>query len=310
VSACNLLSTWVTPCIPNFVLHFVSRSLEDCLNLYLEEEELTGDNQWYCEKCKEHTDATKKTDLWVLPPILIIHLKRFKCDAFGRAGRKNNATLKYPITGWDLSKAVRSRGGGTPVYDLYAVSNHLGSLGGGHYTAYALNRFDEQWYEFNDSTHRPIDPESTFGTSSSPYLLFYNRAASSADASPAKRGVLIRRQSVSQPELWPHSQVSEGQFRDFQRSTNLQTSSWDVLDSLKEEEGSKKPAAAKSQNTTANGNGAANKAPDQKKKSPGKKKHKKNKQTQQGKTKKKAKDPPSQPVRRSERLKQSKSYDT
>ena len=200
---------------------------------------MTGDNQWYCEKCKKHTDATKKTDLWVLPPILIIHLKRFKYDDFGRAGRKNEAALKYPISGWDLSKSIRSRGGGTPVYDLYAVSNHLGGLGGGHYTAYALNRFDDQWYEFNDSIYRTVDPYTTFETSSSPYLLFYNRVPALVDElHPSNpRGLLIRRQSVSRPELWPHAQVREGHFREFQRSNNAICSNVtrDRLDSLQEE---------------------------------------------------------------------------
>ena len=33
-------------------------------------------------------------------------------------------------------------------YDLYAVSNHYGGLGGGHYTAYAKN--GNKWFEFND----------------------------------------------------------------------------------------------------------------------------------------------------------------
>lgn len=219
-------------------------SLEDCLALYLEEEQLTGDNQWYCEKCKKHRDATKKTDIWVLPPILIIHLKRFKCDAYGRAGRKNDAVLQYPINNWDLSGATSSRGGGKPVYDLYAISNHLGGLGGGHYTAYALNRFNDQWYEFNDSTHRKVDPESTFARSSSPYLLFYNRAATSTteDAS-LSRGLLIRRQSVSRPELWPHAQVQEGHFREFQRSSKMNINNASTLGSLSEEGEDQKPAA-------------------------------------------------------------------
>jgi ubiquitin carboxyl-terminal hydrolase 8 len=53
-------------------------TLSDCLQAYLQEETLTGDNQWYCSKCQTHVDATKKTDLWIVPPILIIHLKRFK----------------------------------------------------------------------------------------------------------------------------------------------------------------------------------------------------------------------------------------
>jgi ubiquitin C-terminal hydrolase len=31
-----------------------------------------------------------------------------------------------------------------PIYDLYAISNHYGGLGGGHYTAYAKN--SSKWY--------------------------------------------------------------------------------------------------------------------------------------------------------------------
>lgn len=31
-----------------------------------------------------------------------------------------------------------------PIYDLYAISNHYGGLGGGHYTAYAKN--GGKWY--------------------------------------------------------------------------------------------------------------------------------------------------------------------
>ena len=38
---------------------------------------------------------------------------------------------------------------GTCVYDLVAVSNHVGYLGGGHYTACAKN--GGKWYNFNDS---------------------------------------------------------------------------------------------------------------------------------------------------------------
>ena len=39
-----------------------------------------------------------------------------------------------------------------PVYyDLYAVSNHYGSLNGGHYTATCLNSIKNKWYYFDDS---------------------------------------------------------------------------------------------------------------------------------------------------------------
>ncbi|VDK88138.1 unnamed protein product [Dibothriocephalus latus] len=42
------------------------------------------------------------------------------------------------------------------VYDLVAVSKHMGELGSGHYTAYARNRYEDKWYEFDDSFTRPL----------------------------------------------------------------------------------------------------------------------------------------------------------
>ena len=37
-------------------------------------------------------------------------------------------------------------------YNLIAVSNHYGGLGGGHYTAFAKNHIDKQWHYFDDSS--------------------------------------------------------------------------------------------------------------------------------------------------------------
>lgn len=51
--------------------------LEDCLNAFREEEMLQGDNKWYCGKCKDHVEALKKMDVYRLPNILVIQLKRF-----------------------------------------------------------------------------------------------------------------------------------------------------------------------------------------------------------------------------------------
>jgi ubiquitin carboxyl-terminal hydrolase 8 len=194
-------------------------SIEDCLDLYVEQENMVGVNQWYCSKCKQHRDATKKTDLWILPPILIVHLKRFRFNDYGHIGFKNNANIRYPIQQWDLSKFVLSRGSEPPLYDLYAVSNHVGDLGGGHYTACAKNRFDDQWYEFNDSSFRAISELELQRNSSSAYLLFYNRSQgdTSEGSSLDARMPLIRRQSVNRPDLWPHTQVMDSQFRNYSR---------------------------------------------------------------------------------------------
>lgn len=53
-------------------------SLRDCLNAFRTEETLDGDDKWYCSRCKEHKKALKKLDLFRLPPILVVQLKRFR----------------------------------------------------------------------------------------------------------------------------------------------------------------------------------------------------------------------------------------
>ena len=209
-------------------------SLMDCLDLYLDEETLKGADQWYCEKCKKHVDATKKTDLWILPPILIVHLKRFRYNDYGKVGSKNDAPIKYPVSQWDLSDSVRSKGGLDPIYDLYAVSNHMGSLGGGHYTALAMNRFDDVWYEFNDSRYRPVEPTIHKNHMKSAYVLFYNRSEGDLRGKPLnERMPMIRRQSVSRPDMWPHNQVENREtVRDFTRSSRRLNSGELIVPSL------------------------------------------------------------------------------
>lgn len=64
------------------------------------------------------------------------------------------------------------------IYDLFAISNHYGSLGGGHYTAYCkyimniyFRKDNEGWFEYDDSSFNRIS-ESSLAASSS-YVLFY-----------------------------------------------------------------------------------------------------------------------------------------
>lgn len=52
-------------------------TLNDCFELFTQCEELSDDNSWTCTKCKKQTNAYKKLSINTVPPILIIHLKRF-----------------------------------------------------------------------------------------------------------------------------------------------------------------------------------------------------------------------------------------
>jgi ubiquitin carboxyl-terminal hydrolase 4/11 len=122
-------------------------SLEDCLEEFGKEEILSANDAWYCPRCKEHRRASKKFELWKVPDILVIHLKRF--SAQGRLRDKLDVNVEFPIEGLDLTKRVADHEGKELLYDLFAVDNHYGGLGGGHYTAYARNFFDGCWYDYN-----------------------------------------------------------------------------------------------------------------------------------------------------------------
>lgn len=52
-------------------------TLKKCLEAFTREEELGEDEKYYCSSCKTLQLAVKKLQIWRLPPILIIHLKRF-----------------------------------------------------------------------------------------------------------------------------------------------------------------------------------------------------------------------------------------
>lgn len=51
---------------------------------------------------------------------------------------KLDTFVNFPIHDLNMSKYVKqtSRGDQHPMYELYAVINHYGGLGGGHYSAY------------------------------------------------------------------------------------------------------------------------------------------------------------------------------
>ena len=52
-------------------------TLVKCLEAFTRQEELGENEKYYCSSCKKHQLACKKLQIWRLPPILIVHLKRF-----------------------------------------------------------------------------------------------------------------------------------------------------------------------------------------------------------------------------------------
>ncbi|XP_010436897.1 PREDICTED: ubiquitin carboxyl-terminal hydrolase 10-like isoform X2 [Camelina sativa] len=157
-------------------------SLFSCLEAFLAEEPLGPDDMWFCPSCKEHRQANKKLDLWKLPDILVFHLKRFTYSRYLK--NKIDTFVNFPIQDLDLRKYVKNNNGQSYVYELYAVSNHYGGLGGGHYTAYAKLIDDNKWYHFDDSHVSSVN-ESEIKNSAA-YVLFYRIVRSETETKTAE----------------------------------------------------------------------------------------------------------------------------
>lgn len=150
-------------------------NLFDCFRLFVEEELLTGMDQYYCSKCKTHRDCTKSLAIFRFPKVLVIHLKRFSFGQYSRS--KLSADVRFPHD-LDLTRYQPAVMGSKNDlhYKLFAVSNHMGGTGGGHYTAHcnvSPDMNENSWYTFNDSSVSHVRADSIGGSSA--YVLFYRR---------------------------------------------------------------------------------------------------------------------------------------
>uniref|UniRef100_A0A8C9TTT7 Ubiquitin carboxyl-terminal hydrolase n=1 Tax=Scleropages formosus TaxID=113540 RepID=A0A8C9TTT7_SCLFO len=156
-------------------------ALRECIELFTTMETLGEHDPWYCPTCRKHQQATKKFDLWCLPRILVVHLKRF---SYNRCWRdKLDTVVDFPIRDLNMSEFVCDPKAGPYIYDLIAVSNHYGGMGGGHYTAYCKNKIDGKWYYFDDSSVSSATEDQI--VTKAAYVLFYQRRDEESPTKPA-----------------------------------------------------------------------------------------------------------------------------
>lgn len=98
--------------------------------------------------------------------------------------------VNFPVEGLDMRKHVIGlKNEPEPVYyDLYAVSNHYGSLNGGHYTAFCLNYPSGKWFNYNDSSVGSCSSKDIVTPGA--YLLFYRRRDMNPSETPSSPSFL------------------------------------------------------------------------------------------------------------------------
>jgi len=127
------------------------------------------------QKTKIAVEATKRITIDKLPPILILHLKRFIYDNIGGV-QKSHKYIEYPLT-LDLKKDHKLTEHGEGRYQLFAVSYHHGNTAtGGHYTCDVLHSSGD-WLRLDDTIVTKINHSKV--TDEKPdrvaYLLFYRQ---------------------------------------------------------------------------------------------------------------------------------------
>uniref|UniRef100_A0A914LGQ4 Ubiquitin carboxyl-terminal hydrolase n=1 Tax=Meloidogyne incognita TaxID=6306 RepID=A0A914LGQ4_MELIC len=145
--------------------------LKECLNTHFST--TTLDTPWDCPCCKSKQTATRTTKIWSLPKILIIHLKRFSFNS----GRfvKNEVDVHFDIENFDLAPYTHSKSTflQNKEYNLFAVTNHTGTLNSGHYTSNVKNLQNEnEWLHFDDENCTRIRNISSIVTKHA-FLLYY-----------------------------------------------------------------------------------------------------------------------------------------
>ncbi|TDL26727.1 hypothetical protein BD410DRAFT_895341 [Rickenella mellea] len=165
-------------------------TLQQCLDAFVQEEVMEKSDAWNCPNCKTKRKATKRLSLSRLPPVLLIHLKRFSFK--GPFTDKLETVVDFPLRGLDLTNYMpppmppgSDKRQSVPLspddpraqippykYDLYGVTNHFGKLSSGHYTAFINSR--GSWLYCDDSRVTQADAKEVVGRPA--YVLFYKRS--------------------------------------------------------------------------------------------------------------------------------------
>lgn len=152
-------------CTISLPINDETKTIYDCFDVFSKKEVLDVENKWKCDKCSQYSQAAKKIIIWNAPKILIINFKRFD-----HLNRKNEAFIDYPVKGLNINKYVSNST--NAIYNLYAVSAHIGTVTRGHYIAYSQNA-NGTWYNYSDRDVEPINESDIVNKHA--YMLLYRR---------------------------------------------------------------------------------------------------------------------------------------
>uniref|UniRef100_A0AAR2JWQ6 Ubiquitin carboxyl-terminal hydrolase n=1 Tax=Pygocentrus nattereri TaxID=42514 RepID=A0AAR2JWQ6_PYGNA len=154
------------------------RTVQEALETMVARESVQG----YTTKTKQEIEISRRVTLEELPPVLVLHLKRFVFEKTGGC-QKLIKNIDYPVD-LEISKDLLSPGvrsktlKGQRTYRLFAVVYHHGnSATGGHYTTDVFHIGLNGWLRIDDQAVKVINQYHVVKQTAerTAYLLYYRR---------------------------------------------------------------------------------------------------------------------------------------
>ena len=146
-------------------------SLYDCFNYNQKTDLLTGEGQYYCDRCQQLCDSEYTQRIYSSPNVLILILNR---------GQDNMYNVKIDFNEvLDITQYVSLslQTGQRQMYSLYGVITYLGKSGpNAHFVAACKSSVDGRWYKYNDAIVSILtDFKKVIYDFGTPYILFYQK---------------------------------------------------------------------------------------------------------------------------------------
>ena len=133
-------------------------SVSESIKKFLEAEELTGANRWFCTSCKDLINSTKKIKFIKVGTIVIFQLQLY--IMFRGNPIKDNRKVTCSSNPLKIPVCCENTISFSASFSLQATINHSGTLQVGHCWSFKKDKHGNKWLKCNDTSVYPVQQKS------------------------------------------------------------------------------------------------------------------------------------------------------
>ena len=125
-------------------------SLPSSLKMFLQPEELRGNNKWFCNACSSFQDSVRECKFVNCGSVIIIQLNRYRNE--GQTLFKDNRKVICPSEILNIPVYIDEHLSVSRRFKLKATINHSGTINAGHYWAFVKDNNSDRSLKCNDTS--------------------------------------------------------------------------------------------------------------------------------------------------------------